>query len=271
MKSFRFKIKPAKEFKILMEAIGTIIDTARFHLSKDKMVLKAMDPSHVAMVFLDLPGAWFEESICKGLQQISVDVSELNKVLKRAGDEVLYLMPDIADNKLCVEFQGDTKRVFRIGIISVDEEEPEDVIEVSDIFQAQFSLDPSMLDEIVKDTLITEGHISFTLSEQDHSLTVLADGGIRDVSIHINKENFVETAKLVKTQSTTYSMDYVKDVIKAQAISTKVDIEFATEKPIKFEFSLRDKGKLTYVIAPYVKGPDEEDLEEDEEFHDGQG
>jgi len=47
---FRIKIADAKLWKNLIGAISTLIDEGSFNADRDGIKLRAMDPSHVAMI-----------------------------------------------------------------------------------------------------------------------------------------------------------------------------------------------------------------------------
>ena len=64
-----------------------------------------MDPSHVAMVDFEWPKTIFEEYICNEPTKLSVNVSEMLKLLRRIGvDESIELVLEQSNPKLMMVY-----------------------------------------------------------------------------------------------------------------------------------------------------------------------
>ncbi len=255
---FKASLESAGNFIKIIDALATIIDIATINISEKGVSVKAMDPSHVAMVDLNMPAGAFTEYTCEKSMPIRINLTDLNRFMKRgsAGDS-LELSLDQKLNKMKIKFKsksGKSRRTFSLGLLTEDEEE--EVPSPKLDFDSKFSLKADALQRAIKDAQIVGDYITFTIS--DELLTLEASGDSGDVTIEV--EELTELTTKGK-QSAMYSLEYLVDIIKAGSVSQIVTVEFSTEMPLKFEFPLINEGKITYLLAPRVE-EEEEDYED---------
>ncbi|MCD6431567.1 DNA polymerase sliding clamp, partial [Candidatus Bathyarchaeota archaeon] len=82
---FKLKMAEAKLLRDMATAISILVDEATFKINPEGMNLRAMDPSRVAMVDFEWPKTIFEEYTCTEPTKMCINISELLKLLKRAG------------------------------------------------------------------------------------------------------------------------------------------------------------------------------------------
>lgn len=256
---FKASFESAGNFIRIVDALATIIDVATFKVGPTGLMLKAMDPSHVAMVDLQLTKEAFTEYNCDNEIPIRINLTDLNRFMKRgAASDALELSLDQQTNKLKIKFlkKGKSTRTFSLGLLTEDEEEeiPTPNIE----FNAKFSLNTDELQRAIKDAQIVGDYITFIISEE--TLTLEANGDSGEVTIEF--EEFTERPTIKGKQSSIYSLEYLADIIKAGSVSGTVNIEFSSEMPIQFEFPLESEGKIRYFLAPRVEEEEEEEAEE---------
>ncbi len=58
---FKIIIPDSKTWKNLMSAISALVEEATFDINSEGLKLRAMDPSHVAMVDFQYPSSAFQE------------------------------------------------------------------------------------------------------------------------------------------------------------------------------------------------------------------
>ncbi|MDH7477362.1 MAG: DNA polymerase sliding clamp, partial [Candidatus Bathyarchaeota archaeon] len=92
---FKIKMADAKLLRDMVTAISILVDEATFKVDSDGLKLRAMDPSRVAMVDFEWPKTIFDEYTATEPTKMCINISELLKLLKRAGkDEVIELSLD---------------------------------------------------------------------------------------------------------------------------------------------------------------------------------
>jgi proliferating cell nuclear antigen len=73
--------------------------------------------------------------------------------------------------------------------------------------------------------------------------------------IEFEKSNEAVLEFNVKTEiKALYGVSFLQDIIRAGTSTSKVvTVEFSTDKPVKLDFELPLKGKLTYYLAPRLE------------------
>ena len=121
---FQLKMSDTKLLKDMITAISILVDEATFKIEPETIKLRAMDPSRVAMVDFEWPKTVFEEYACTEPSKMCINISEMLKLLKRAGrDEVVELSLDEKTRKLQLKITGKYTRTFTMPTLEASEEE----------------------------------------------------------------------------------------------------------------------------------------------------
>ena len=84
----RIKAESLKEF---IGAVGSLVDEAKVNVNEDGMQIKAVDPSHVAMIEANLVKSVFDSYEAKSME-MGMDIDKFKNVLTVAGkDEMVDL------------------------------------------------------------------------------------------------------------------------------------------------------------------------------------
>jgi DNA polymerase III sliding clamp (beta) subunit (PCNA family) len=65
-------------------------------------------------------------------------------------------------------------------------------------------------------------------------------------------ENTIITSDAEDTFKSKYSLEYLKKIINGSKISERVSIHFNTDYPLKVQYQIVDKIKLSFILAPRV-------------------
>ena len=146
-KPLQLRMADARLWKSLLGAISPLIEEASFDADAEGIRLRAMDPSHVAMVDFEWPKTVFDEYVCDEPAKLCVNISEMQKLLRRIGKESLEISLDAEAARIKMVFTGTG------GLGDVRTEFPkscEDVLgfEVKEASRASYDL--SYLSEIVR-------------------------------------------------------------------------------------------------------------------------
>ena len=100
---FKLKVADSKLLREMATAISILVDEATFKIEPDGLKLRAMDPSRVAMIDFEWPKTIFEQYEATVPSKMCINISELLKLLKRAGkDESVELSLDDKTGRLQV-------------------------------------------------------------------------------------------------------------------------------------------------------------------------
>ena len=119
--SFRMRLPSADYFSDLLKAIQAVADEGTFKITGEGMRLVAMDPAHISMVDFELSSSAAEEYECEGELQMTVNLSELIKLLKNVkSGESLTLSYNDSDKRLdmiIIDATGSKQRIFTFNTL----------------------------------------------------------------------------------------------------------------------------------------------------------
>ena len=244
-------MEDAKLWKNLVSAISTLIDEVGFNATPDGIELRAMDPSHVAMVDFYWPKIAFDEYECDRPTKVAFNVKEMLKLLRRVkGDEDLELTLDEKSGKIVIKIKGKYLRIFNIAILDITSEEvPTPKIS----FNTKVKLTTENLREAIDDASLVSDNIK--LESSSGKLSFRASGDTGSAVIEMDKESAALLDIEVKENSkSTFSLNYLSNIVReASSLSEIVTIEFSNNMPVRLDFELLQQGKLSYYVAPRIE------------------
>jgi len=247
---FRAKFSDARTWKRIVDAISVLVDEAIFRANENSMRVRAMDPSHVAMVDIYLPAGIFDEYACSGEVAIGLNLDEMGKVMRRAGtNDELELVLDEAASSLRVHLKGATTRTFRLSLLDIGGEEPPTP---SIKFNVEAKMLSDALVQALKDAELFSDHVR--VSATPDGVQIAASGDTSGVEVKIDKgsEALLELS-VAESSRAIYALSYLSDMIKAASVSETITLSFSTDMPLKLEFRVLGEGKVTYWLAPRIE------------------
>jgi len=248
---FKLKVADAKLIKDMITSISILVDEATFKLDPEGIKLRAMDPSRVAMVDFEWPKTVFEEYTCTEPAKMCINITELLKLLKRAGkDEVVELSLDDQSGKLQVKITGKYTRNFTMPTLEASEEE---VPTPKIAFNVKVKATTDGLSQAIEDAQLVSDHVRI---EADSEKIVLnASGDLMGATISIQKGNDALLELEAKEPSkATFSLSYLSEIIKTAAATSDIaTLEFSSDMPIRLDFQQAREGKLTFYLAPRIE------------------
>ncbi|MEM3730835.1 MAG: proliferating cell nuclear antigen (pcna) [Candidatus Bathyarchaeia archaeon] len=248
---FKFKISDAKLFRDVVSAISILIDEATFKMDPEGMKLRAMDPSRVAMVDFEWSKTAFDEYAALEPTKMCINISELLKLLKRAGkDEVLEFSLDEKTGRLQVKIIGKYVRTFTMPTLEASEEE---VPTPKLTFNVKAKATTQGLSQAIEDAQLVSDHVR--IEADTEKLVLNAAGDLMGATITLQKGSDALLELEAKEPSkATFSLSYLSEIIKAASATSDIaTLEFSTDMPIKLDFQQAKEGKLTFYLAPRIE------------------
>ena len=248
---FGVRVDDARLLKDMITAISTLLDEATFDLSPDGIKLRSMDPSRVAMVDFEWPKTVFDEYTCSEAMKMCINVSELLKLLKRAGrGESAELSLDEKTARLRVKISGKYVRTFNMPTLEAMEEE---VPTPKVTFNVKAEVTTDGLHQAIEDALLVSDHVRIEVDKE--MMVMRATGDLMGAIIELKSGGDALLGLEAKEASkATYSLSYLSEIVKAAAaLSEIVTVEFSTDMPIKLDFKQQREGKLTFYLAPRIE------------------
>lgn len=252
--SFRMRLPSADYFSDLLKAIQAVADEGTFKITGEGMRLVAMDPAHISLVDFELSNSAAEEYECEGELQMTVNLSELIKLLKNVkSGESLTLSYNDSDKRLdiiIVDATGSKQRIFTFNTLETVEARS---VTPKLSFDAKARISSKAVREAIRDCKALSDYVKVTINPEE--VILAAKGELGGAQIKFSKAGAaiyeIETDKEVWAH---FSINYLEKIIKAgSALSDELVMELTTNKPIKLGFPI-PSGRLEYLIAPRIEG-----------------
>ena len=246
---FEIVFEGAKDFADLIATASNLIDEAAFKVTEEGISMRAMDPSRVVLIDLNLPESIFSKYEVEEPETIGVNMDHFKKVLKRGKSKDTLILRKGDDNFLEITFEGTAKRTFRLPLIEVEELEL-DLPELP--FTAKVVVLGEVLKEAVKDASLVSDAIKFIATESEFIMK--AEGETQEVEIRLTLEDegLLDLEVEEETRS-AYGISYLSDMIKGIGKAEEVILRFGNEMPLQMAHYIRDAGKLVFLLAPRVE------------------
>lgn len=248
---FKLKVTDAKLLRDMATAISILVDEATFKIEPDGLKLRAMDPSRVAMIDFEWPKSIFEEYVSNEPTKMCINISELLKLLKRAGkDEAVELSLDDATGRLQIKISGKYNRNFTMPTLEASEEE---VPTPKITFNVKAKTTTQGLSQAIEDAQLVSDHVRIEADAE--ALTLNATGDLMGANITLQKDSDALLDLEVKEPSkATFSLSYLSEIIKAASATSDIAIiEFSSDMPVRIDFQQTKEGKLTFFLAPRIE------------------
>ena len=238
---FKAELSNPNILKSSFDAISNIVEEVQLQTDNDGIRLNALDKNHITFVHLELKKFLFDEYESTEPAKINVDTTELFKILKRAKNDDRVLL-SLDDNNLIITLEGEASRTFKIRLIDLeyDENTPPE-LDYPTSFEVPFNL--------LKDSSTDIGIYSdkIKLSVDENNFTIKGDGEFGSVDIeYLHGESIGDTVESV------FSLDKVKEMLRADKISTMAKIKLGDNRPMSLSLDMED-GELSFLLAPRIE------------------
>ncbi len=244
---FKAELSDPRLLRSSIDAISNMIDEAGISVGKEGFRLRAMDPAHVALVDFELKKEAFDRFEASKPLVLGLDLDRFNTILKRAGaTDRITLEAGEEANALRIRIEGASSRVFELPLIEVSEEE----LKVPSLdFPCTIELEPGLISEGIKDAEIISDHA--TLKASPEAFSIEAKGDLGNVEVKLEKDKALSYTCKSPCKS-MFSIEYLKDMIKAGDVATSVRISLGDNIPVRMDF-LAAGAKLSFLLAPRVE------------------
>jgi proliferating cell nuclear antigen len=243
------RMSDSKVWKTCVGSMVNLIEEAAFKFTPSGIKMKAMDPSHIALVDFELPSDVFEEYSVKEQVVLGINLAEMDKVLSRskAGDE-LGLELDEKQSRLMFTFRGASTRKLSLPLINIDEREfPEPKIP----FTAQVEVSAGTVQDGLKDAELVTDNVRFLVDKESFVMTAEGDKGSSELKLSKGDQALVKLDASQQVHS-MYNIKYLSDMMKGASSSDVVTIRLGTDLPVQLDFQI-SKGKLRFLLAPRIE------------------
>lgn len=237
----------AEVFKDAIETVSTLVDEAKFRLTKDGMTARAVDPANVAMVAFSLNAKAFETFEATD-GEIGVDLTRLMDILGMASKE----------DKIELSLNEETRKMeirtgtlaYTLSLLDPSSIRKEPKVPNLDL-PAKIVLNGNELKRAVKAAEKVSDHMA--LGVKGKTFFIEAEGDLDKVRLEIPETSLISIEAKNDVRS-LFSLDYLSDLSKSLGKSEHVIIDLGSDYPVKFSFNIAGgNGSVTYLLAPRIE------------------
>jgi proliferating cell nuclear antigen len=254
-------------FASIFQNVKNFTDHINIDFNPERLYFQTMDSSHVSIVELTIPAAWFDKYECSETISIGVSAGIVGKILSLK-DKTQLLELEVNDDKLLIHFvnrpivdNGETtttaivttnaifEKHFEIPLIDIDSQG----LSIPEIeYQAEFSLSSAYFADMINQLKIFGDTMEIECSEENITLySKTQENGKMSVDIkidHLTSFAIEEAAKL----KLSYSLNYLHLICAFHRLSKYVEVKLCNEYPLQVAYSLGQDAVLALYLAPKV-------------------
>lgn len=239
------KVK-SEVLKEVVDIVSTLVDEAKFNITKDAIILKVVDTAHVAMLEMTINKDAFEEYKFDQLQ-IGIDMDKVKEVLKLARPgEIIDMKVDETKNRLMLGVGNVTRWMSLVDIGGMSDPKVPNLN-----LPAKISVKIDELRQGIRASESVSDHI--TLKANPDGFEIVSEGETDSVNLKLPKD-LLERIECKEPVKSMFPLDYFSNMVKSISTSQIVTLLLGNDYPVKMEFEMASgKGKGMYLLAPRVE------------------
>jgi len=242
---FKATIK-AERLKQTIDALTSLVDEARFKLTENGLVVRAVDPANVAMVSLELSKEGFEQFEATE-SELGIDLTKIKSLLEMADkSDNIELGLDEESHKFKIK-TGNLD--YSVGLLDPESIRKEPKIPKLDL-PARISLKGEHIQRAIKATFKVAEYMM--IGVRGTILFFEAEGDADKICIELAKDQLIQFQPAeVKS---LYSLDYLADISKILGTSDGVELHLGKDMPLEINLKIADgHGDVKIMLAPRVE------------------
>ena len=247
----RLSLAEPKYLKDSISIISDLVNEGKFKIDSSGIEMVAMDPANVAMVIFKLLSSAFIEYDVKDEINISVNLSNMKQILRRAKPSDTLTLELDQKNKLKVHLRGNTSRTFSLPLLDLEGNDQK-IPELS--FPVSIETTSEVLNDAIEDVDVVGESVSLVVD--NGTFTISSEGDLSNANIVIKQgDNTKIKMNSDSTIKSKYSIEYLKKMIGASKLAEKGEtlIQFNNDYPLKLEYKTLNKVQLSFILAPRVE------------------
>lgn len=247
---FKAQIK-AESLKEFIGTVGSLVDEAKLTVSEEGIQIKAVDPSHVAMIEANLIKSAFDKYEAKNME-MGIDVDKFKNVLTVAGkDEMVDLEMDDKLNRLIVNIGNLTRAMPLLDTSGM----PDPKVPSLDL-PSTVNVVVNEISQGLKASKTVSDHIALTTNKETFRLVCEGDNQ-NSVDLSLGKEQ-LEKLDSENEVTSLFSLEYFALMVNSLPADRILHINLGTDLPVKIDADLAvddmtgAQGNVKFLLAPRI-------------------
>ena len=236
-------------YRNVVNAIGLIQEEAVFTSTPEGTMYRAMDPSHVMLVDIQIPPEACEKYESNGLRKWCIRTDDMAKIRARAekNERVEFHVSEDA-GKMKISLVGRRRREYENPLI---ESSMSDCPLPKLTFDAMFVVAKKEFENVLKDIAVKSNHVN--IEAEKGVVFFSGKGDLGKASTSLKKDELC-VLEVQKESKSTYSLEYIQKLLKAVDCES-VKLEYSSQTPLRIEMQigLDPECRIHYYLAPRVQ------------------
>lgn len=243
----RFKYPDVKTFGEFIDALSSILDEARFTITRDNLKVAGMDSSKVAYIEVSIPReAFLEFDIESDRESIDMGFKLSTLCEITAGKKGNPVEFRVLLDKVIIMIEGTIPRRFVLPNFEVQAE----VLEVKLEHDVSATILSDVLKKALRDIETVSDNVEIEAEENNITLRSTGEAGSK-VSLTLTRDSAALINLNVRSPAKAkYDISYIRKVLNLTKVADTIDIGFSTDKPLELIFKSPDGSTVRYIIAP---------------------
>ena len=239
----------ADTLKEVVNVVSTLVDEVKFSVTSEGLVLRAVDPAHIAMVDMSISKDAFEEFKADETE-IGIDIDKLSQFLKLArGDDVIDLKHDEDKRRLNIVVGDITRRMSLIDTTGMSDPKVPNLE-----LPAKLTVNVDDLVQGIKASETVSDHIALIATPESFEMT--CEGDMDQVNWRKAKKD-MESLETPSSVRSLFPLEYFSNMLKAVPSGSAVTMHLGNDYPVRVEFKIANgKGEVRYLLAPRIESGD---------------
>lgn len=238
----------AKDFYTLISAMVKVSDEITLNFSEDSVFSRYLTDDKVLMIILKISKDSLEDYNLEKPMGIKFNVNELKKILGKVRSKSATVTFEETEAGLKVTIR-DEKTGIRSNIYIKGEKTTIDQLAEPKVnLTATFSLDGDILNKIARDLTLFGEEVNIKADENTVTLTTEESG--KTYKAVLKQDKPLKTLNIEAPSEGIYSIEILKEALKAFSFSSDVTVGFGKNIPMKLEASTGSGGQVIFWIAP---------------------
>ena len=247
---FKARIK-ADSLKEFIGTIGSLVDEAKLNVSAEGIQVKAVDPSHVAMIEANLVKSAFDSYEANEME-LGLDIDKFKNVLTVSGkDEMVELEKDDDLNRLVVNIGNLTRAMPLLDTSGM----PDPKVPSLEL-PAHVSVVVGEIGQGLKASKSVSDHIALSTTKDSFRLVCEGDNQ-NSVDLSLGKD---QLEKLDSSEDATslFSLEYFALMVNSLPADRILHINLGSDLPVKIDADLAvddmtgAQGNVKFLLAPRI-------------------
>ncbi|MCE4602117.1 MAG: DNA polymerase sliding clamp [Desulfurococcales archaeon] len=246
---FRVVYPAASKFKYITQTLAKINDEGIIGFTLDSMIAWIMSPDKTSLAILRAPPMSFDEYTIEEEARFTIRTDELNKIMKRATrNDDLIIEYRAEDEVLMVTLVDRKTGMSRSFTLPITEASPSELREPKFESTARFIMIADDFKQAIQDAKVVGDYLTF--EADDDQLVVRSEAEERSYEWIMKIGDPLIELEVDEHTRSSYTRTALETATKPTGAAENVRVEYATDYPMKIEFTFPNTEKMYLYIAP---------------------